>query len=78
MVRPRCWWPIRPRSSKPWRRSPDPAQAQQSVVFNEMEGVVPGAEEQLVSRDQADVNEVTRVVTPDVNEEGLPTARSAP
>src|SRR5690606_16157634 len=32
----------------------------QSIVFNEINGVVPGAEEQLVSRDQADVNEVTQ------------------
>lgn len=48
------------------------AQAPQSVVFNEMDGVVPGAEEQLVSRDQADVNEVTRLpTTPSVSEEGL-------
>jgi hypothetical protein len=51
---------------------PEPAAEQQSVVFNEMEGVVPGAEEQLVSRDQADVNEVTQVpATPDVSSEGL-------
>ena len=51
---------------------PEPAAEQQSVVFNEMEGVVPGAEEQLVSRDQADVNEVTQVPpTPDVSSEGL-------
>lgn len=45
--------------------------AQQSVVFNEMAGVVPGAEEQLVSRDQADVNEVTQVPPADFSEEGL-------
>jgi len=44
---------------------------QQSVVFNEIDGVVPGAEEQLVSRDQADLNEVTQVTTPDLSEEGL-------
>ncbi|WP_240233358.1 SPOR domain-containing protein [Devosia lacusdianchii] len=50
---------------------PEAAAAQQSVVFNEMDGVVPGAEEQLVSRDQADVNEVTQVATPDLSEEGL-------
>lgn len=37
------------------------AEPQQSVVFNEIDGVVPGAEEQLVSRDQSDVNEVTQV-----------------
>ncbi len=47
-------------------------QAQQSIVFNEMDGVVPGAEEQLVSRDQADVNEVTALPpTSDISEEGL-------
>lgn len=52
--------------------TPETGDAQQSVVFNEMDGVVPGAEEQLVSRDQADVNEVTQVAaTPDVSEEGL-------
>ncbi|UJW85961.1 SPOR domain-containing protein [Devosia sp. SL43] len=52
----------------------DTAATQQSVVFNEIDGVVPGAEEQLVSRDQADVNEVTQVasaVPADVSEEGL-------
>jgi hypothetical protein len=50
------------------------AATQQSVVFNEIDGVVPGAEEQLVSRDQADVNEVTQVATTppaDISEEGL-------
>lgn len=51
---------------------PDAAAAQQSVVFNEIDGVVPGAEEQLVSRDQADVNEVTQVPpAADLSEEGL-------
>ena len=50
---------------------PDAAAPQQSVVFNEMDGVVPGADEQLVSRDQADVNEVTQVATPALSEEGL-------
>ena len=51
---------------------PDAAAAQQSVVFNEIDGVVPGAEEQLVSRDQADVNEVTQVLpAADLSEEGL-------
>ena len=51
----------------------DAAPPQQSVVFNEIDGVVPGAEEQLVSRDQTDVNEVTQVATatPDISEEGL-------
>lgn len=47
----------------------DPAQ---SVVFNEIDGVVPGAEEQLVSRDQALVNEVTQVPpTTELSQEGL-------
>lgn len=51
---------------------PADASAPQSIVFNEINGVVPGAEEQLVSRDQADVNEVTQVPPPaDVSEEGL-------
>lgn len=51
---------------------PDAAAAQQSVVFNEIDGVVPGAEEQLVSRDQADVNEVTQVPpATELSEEGL-------
>lgn len=50
----------------------DAAAAPQSIVFNEINGVVPGAEEQLVSRDQADVNEVTQVPpAADVSEEGL-------
>jgi len=48
-------------------------QLQQSIVFNEMDGVVPGAEEQLVSRDQADVNEVTAIppAAAAVTDEGL-------
>jgi hypothetical protein len=48
-------------------------QLQQSIVFNEMDGVVPGAEEQLVSRDQADVNEVTAIppTAAAVTDEGL-------
>ncbi|KRA42672.1 hypothetical protein ASD80_09595 [Devosia sp. Root635] len=51
---------------------PDAAAAPQSIVFNEINGVVPGAEEQLVSRDQADVNEVTQVPpATDLSEEGL-------
>ena len=45
----------------------------QSVVFNEMDGVAPGTDEQLVSRDQTDVNEVTQVAAAasDQSEEGL-------
>ncbi|MET3925509.1 SPOR domain-containing protein [Devosia sp. 2618] len=51
---------------------PNATTAQQSVVFNEIDGVVPGAEEQLVSRDQADVNEVRQIPpTTSVSEEGL-------
>ncbi|HTM78450.1 MAG TPA: hypothetical protein VL133_12570, partial [Devosia sp.] len=47
-------------------------QAQQSIVFNEIDGVVPGVEEQLVSRDQADVNEVTALPpAAAVTDEGL-------
>lgn len=46
--------------------------AQQSVVFNEIEGVVPGAEEQLVSRDQADIEDVAGIPpATEVNGEGL-------
>jgi hypothetical protein len=51
---------------------PDAAAAQQSVVFNEINGVVPGAEEQLVSRDQTDLNEVTQIApATEAGEEGL-------
>lgn len=50
----------------------DAGASRQSVVFNEIDGVVPGAEEQLVSRDQADVNEVMQVPpAAEVSEEGL-------
>lgn len=46
--------------------------ATQSVVFNEIDGVVPGAEEQLVSRDQTDVNEVAQIPpAAELSEEGL-------
>jgi hypothetical protein len=38
--------------------------ASQSVVFNEIDGVKPGADEQLVSRDQANVEEVTQMPVP--------------
>ncbi|MHA6730444.1 SPOR domain-containing protein [Devosia sp. A369] len=58
--------------SKETPAAPAEAEASQSIVFNEINGVVPGAEEQLVSRDQADVNEVTQTPpTADVSEEGL-------
>lgn len=53
--------------------TPDESTSTQSVVFNEINGVAPSADEQLVSRDQSDVNEVTQVaIAPvDVSEEGL-------
>lgn len=67
--------PLLTADATPVKETPvvDPAAdaPQQSVVFNEIDGVVPGAEEQLVSRDQADVNEVTQVAVPDVSDEGL-------
>lgn len=50
---------------------PAAATASQSVVFNEIDGVQPGADEQLVSRDQADVNEVTQVPPAETSDEGL-------
>ncbi len=51
----------------------DDGTAAQSVVFNEMDGSAPGADEQLVSRDQTDVNEVTQVAAgaADLGDEGL-------
>tara|TARA_R110002020_G_scaffold2136_24_gene9853 strand:+ start:4462 stop:6537 length:2076 start_codon:yes stop_codon:yes gene_type:complete len=51
----------------------DGAAAPQSVVFNEMDGGTPSADEQLVSRDQTDVNEVTQVAAAatDLGDEGL-------
>ncbi len=53
--------------------SADDSAAPQSVVFNEINGGTTGADEQLISRDQTDVNEVTQVAasTADVSEEGL-------
>ncbi|WP_157959930.1 SPOR domain-containing protein [Devosia submarina] len=68
--------PLLTADATPVKETPEPqpeaASQQQSVVFNEMEGVVPGAEEQLVSRDQADLNEVTQTpVAPDISSEGL-------
>ena len=66
--------PLLTADSEPVKETPTvdtSAAPQQSVVFNEIDGVVPGAEEQLVSRDQADLNEVTQVTTPDLSEEGL-------
>ncbi|MEO9298715.1 SPOR domain-containing protein [Devosia alba] len=51
----------------------DESSAPQSIVFNEINGVTPGADEQLVSRDQSDVNEVTQEATAavDLSDEGL-------
>lgn len=68
--------PLLTADASPTKETPavqlDATTAQQSVVFNEIDGVVPGAEEQLVSRDQADVNEVTQVPpSADLSEEGL-------
>lgn len=51
--------------------APDSAESNQSVVFNEIAGVNTGADEQIVSRDQADVEAVTQVASSDLNEEGL-------
>jgi hypothetical protein len=60
--------PLLTADATPVKEEPPPvdvsAAPQQSVIFNEIDGVVPGAEEQLVSRDQADVNEVTQVPPP--------------
>jgi hypothetical protein len=43
----------------------------QSIIFNEMDGVTPGENEQLVSRDQTNLSEMANIPTPDVSEEGL-------
>lgn len=53
--------------------APDAGSASQSVVFNEIAGVDTGAEEQIVSRDQADVEAVTQAAAPpaELSEEGL-------
>lgn len=53
--------------------TPDPeaSQASQSVVFNEIAGVDRGADEQLVSRDQADIEAVSAFMPTDGNDEGL-------
>jgi hypothetical protein len=51
--------------------APAPDAASQSVVFNEISGVDSGAEEQIVSRDQSDVEAVTQVAAGDLSEEGL-------
>ncbi|WP_082560908.1 SPOR domain-containing protein [Devosia sp. Root685] len=51
--------------------APSPETASQSVVFNEISGANTGADEQIVSRDQSDVEAVTQVASADVSEEGL-------
>lgn len=52
--------------------SPSAGAAGQSVVFNEIAGVNTGAEEQIVSRDQADVETVATAAPPtSISEEGL-------
>lgn len=52
--------------------APDASATTQSVVFNEISGVDQAADEQIVSRDQADVEAVTQVAAAaDVNQEGL-------
>ncbi|MEO5808456.1 SPOR domain-containing protein [Devosia sp.] len=43
----------------------------QSVVFNEIDGTANGSQEQLLSRDQADVGEVTQVAPAPTNDDGL-------
>ncbi|WP_170848579.1 SPOR domain-containing protein [Devosia sp. YR412] len=71
--------PLLTADASPTKETPvvDPEAAPaQSVVFNEIDGVVPGAEEQLVSRDQADVSEVTQVpAAVETSEEGLANRR---
>ncbi len=42
-----------------------------SAVFNEIDGVAQGVDEQLVSRDQSDVSEVTQSAPVETNEDGL-------
>lgn len=50
---------------------PEAEEQSQSVVFNEIAGVDSGANEQLVSRDQADPDAVNNFVPPTTSEEGL-------
>lgn len=49
----------------------EPSAATQSVVFNEISGVDRGADEQIVSRDQSDVEEVAQVASSDLSQDGL-------
>jgi hypothetical protein len=60
--------------SAPIKEVPEQApatQENQSVVFNEIEGVNTGAVEQIVSRDQSDLRPVPPAASSDTNEEGL-------
>ncbi|MET0438159.1 MAG: SPOR domain-containing protein [Devosia sp.] len=67
--------PLVAADTTPTKEVPEPAPAadaaSQSVVFNEISGVDTGAEEQIVSRDQSDVEAVTQVASTEANEEGL-------
>lgn len=67
--------PLVAADTTPTKEVPEPAPAadaaSQSVVFNEISGVDTGADEQIVSRDQSDVEAVTQVAATDVSEEGL-------
>ncbi|MBD8064875.1 SPOR domain-containing protein [Devosia sp. PTR5] len=62
-------------STEPVKDAPEPVTeedaAPQSVVFNEISGVDTGAEEQIVSRDQADEADVTQTAAFDPAQEGL-------
>lgn len=66
--------PLVAADTTPTKEVPEPtetADANQSVVFNEISGANTAATEQIVSRDQADVEAVTEVAASDVNAEGL-------
>ena len=67
--------PLVAADTTPTKEVPEPTPsadaASQSVVFNEISGVDTGAEEQIVSRDQSDVEAVTQVASTDLSEEGL-------
>lgn len=67
--------PLVAADTTPTKEVPEPTPeadvANQSVVFNEISGVDTGADEQIVSRDQSDVEAVTQVAASNVNEEGL-------
>lgn len=66
--------PLVAADTAPTKEVPEPAEgsgANQSVVFNEIAGLNTGAEEQIVSRDQSDVEAVTQVASSDSSEEGL-------